>query len=98
MTPLLHWEAQMQLNWLSVEPELAAWAPAAMTNSHACGARARPRRRVGWFARARALLGLWRRRIYERTELTELSAHDLRDVGLSDAEVWAETQKWFWQE
>jgi uncharacterized protein YjiS (DUF1127 family) len=88
----------MQFHWLGVEPKLATAAPAAMTNSQACGTRARPRPRRGWFARAQALLHLWRRRIYERAELTGLSEHDLRDVGLSDAEVWAEAQKWFWQE
>jgi uncharacterized protein YjiS (DUF1127 family) len=88
----------MQSNWLGVEPEQATLALTVMTNSQARGARARSRRRVGWFSRARVLLSLWRRRPYERAELARLSAHDLRDVGLSDAEVWAETQKWFWQE
>jgi uncharacterized protein YjiS (DUF1127 family) len=88
----------MQLNSLGVEPELAVVALVAMTNSQAWGARARPRPSVGWFARAHALVHSWRRRIYGRAELTGLSAHDLRDVGLSDAEVWAETRKWFWQE
>jgi uncharacterized protein YjiS (DUF1127 family) len=88
----------MQVNGLGAEPQLATLALAAMTNSQARGARVRPRRRASWFARARALLDLWRRRFYGRAELTRLSAHDLRDVGLSDAEVWAETQKWFWQE
>jgi hypothetical protein len=76
----------LQLNWLEVEAELAPLAFAMMTNSQVCDARARPRRRVGWLARAQALLRLWRRRIYQRAELTELSA---RDVGLSNAEVWA---------
>jgi uncharacterized protein YjiS (DUF1127 family) len=88
----------MKINWFEIEPEPAPLAFAAMTNSQVCGARARPPRRVGWFARAQALLGLWRRRIYQRAELTGLSAHDLRDVGRSDAEVWAESRKWFWQE
>jgi len=88
----------MQVNWLGVEPERTTLALATMTNSQACGTRAGPRRRLGWFARVRALLYLWRRRIYERAELTGFSAHDLRDVALTEAEVWAETRKWFWQE
>lgn len=87
----------MQLNWLGGELGLAPLPLRQMTNSQACAGRTRPRR-AGWFARARGLLLRWRERVRQRAELAQLSACERRDIGVSDADVWAETEKWFWQE
>lgn len=42
--------------------------------------------------------GLWYRRHNERRTLAALPDYLLKDIGLSDADVWAESRKWFWQE
>ena len=57
-----------------------------------------PRRRRGAFSRARALLREWRQRIRQRAELARLDERDLHDIGRSDADVYRELGKWFWQE
>jgi uncharacterized protein YjiS (DUF1127 family) len=36
--------------------------------------------------------------MHQQAELARLATRDLRDIGLSEADVWAETEKWFWQE
>lgn len=44
-----------------------------------------------------ALLLTWRSRARERHHLAALSHHMRRDLGLSDADVFRESQKPFWQ-
>jgi len=89
----------MQLHWHEAELELAPLALSVMTNSQLCDDRIRFRpRRARWLSGAWAMLRKWRRRTFERAELARLSTHDLHDIGVSQAEAWAETQKWFWQE
>ena len=41
-------------------------------------------------------LALWRRRSAERAQLARLDARMRNDLGLSDADVWAETRKAAW--
>lgn len=57
-----------------------------------------PRRRGGAFSRARALLRGWRQRVQQRAELARLDERSLHDIGRSDADVYRELDKWFWQE
>jgi uncharacterized protein YjiS (DUF1127 family) len=40
---------------------------------------------------------LWLRRIATRRHLRELDAHQLADIGCSEAERRRECAKWFWQ-
>jgi uncharacterized protein YjiS (DUF1127 family) len=47
--------------------------------------------------RVLATLGLWRRRTRERRALAQLSPWALRDLGVSNAEVWAEIHKAPWR-
>ena len=42
--------------------------------------------------------GVWYRRHRERRALAALPGHLLKDIGISDADAWAESRKWFWQE
>ncbi|HTX77826.1 MAG TPA: DUF1127 domain-containing protein [Terracidiphilus sp.] len=49
------------------------------------------------FARTGRTLRLWRRRIRERQELALLPERDLRDMGALYADVWHETNQWFWR-
>jgi uncharacterized protein YjiS (DUF1127 family) len=49
------------------------------------------------FARIGQTLRLWRRRTRERQELALLSERELRDIGASHADVWHETNQWFWR-
>ncbi len=49
-------------------------------------------------ARIAGVLRLWLARIRERRELATLSAHELRDIGITPAEVFWETAKPFWRE
>jgi uncharacterized protein YjiS (DUF1127 family) len=89
----------MQLYWHGAEQEWVPAALSAVTNSHASGEPILRRTwRAGWLARMWTTLRRWRRRAWERDELAQLSAHDLHDLGISKAEVWAEGRKWFWQE
>ena len=39
----------------------------------------------------------WRRRVRERNELRKLSHRDLADFMCSNADAFAETNKWFWE-
>jgi uncharacterized protein YjiS (DUF1127 family) len=47
--------------------------------------------------RVLATLGLWRRRSRERRALAQLSPWALHDLGVSNAEVWAEIHKAPWR-
>ena len=40
---------------------------------------------------------LWGRRIRERNELARLGDRELHDIGASSADVWRETNEWFWR-
>lgn len=44
-----------------------------------------------------AILHVWQQRHRERTQLSELPAHLLKDIGVSRAEADAEIRKPFWQ-
>lgn len=39
----------------------------------------------------------WYGRIQQRHQMTEMSAHQMRDMGVSAADVYAETSKPFWR-
>ena len=64
-------------------------------SSYALGSPARPRH--GMLTRAGALLGLWAERMRERTQLARLSERDLRDIGLTLADVDRLLAKPFWR-
>lgn len=55
------------------------------------------RLRPGIIPRARALVRLWGQRMHERTELARLDDRDLRDIGLSRADVARILAKPFWR-
>jgi uncharacterized protein YjiS (DUF1127 family) len=57
-----------------------------------------PRRRRGVIARISALLRRWGDRRRQRAELARLDPRDWRDFGQSEADVYREVAKWFWQE
>jgi uncharacterized protein YjiS (DUF1127 family) len=40
---------------------------------------------------------LWLERARQRRQLRELSDHMLRDIGLTQADAWAESEKPFWR-
>ena len=40
---------------------------------------------------------VWLERARQRRQLRELSDHMLRDIGLTRADVWAESEKPFWR-
>lgn len=44
-----------------------------------------------------ALIKLWRERARQRQTLASLSDNDLKDLGLSRADAYAEGRKHFWQ-
>ncbi len=46
-------------------------------------------------ARWARLIKAWRRRCRERAQLAQMTPHELRDAGISHADVWLETRKWF---
>lgn len=48
-------------------------------------------------ARTLATLRLWRRRMRERRELASLGERELRDMRASSADIWNETNQWFWR-
>jgi uncharacterized protein YjiS (DUF1127 family) len=57
------------------------------------------RDRLGEHAGRSAELGLtWFDRARQRRQLCELSDHMLRDLGLTRADVWAESAKPFWRQ
>ena len=59
------------------------------------------RRRVGgvavWLRRAADLLLIWHERARQRRQLLSLNDHMLRDLGLTRADVMAESSKPFWR-
>jgi uncharacterized protein YjiS (DUF1127 family) len=52
---------------------------------------------ASWWNHAIALISLWRERARQRRALAKLSDDDLKDLGLSRADVYAEGRKHFWQ-
>ena len=55
-------------------------------------------RRLGNGGRLAAEGGLtWLERARQRRQLRELSDHMLRDIGLTRADAWAESEKPFWR-
>ena len=48
-------------------------------------------------ARTGETISLWRRRMRERDELARWTPRDMRDAGMSDADVWNELRKPFWR-
>ena len=51
----------------------------------------------GSFSKLIALLGLWYDRHCERQQLSQLSPHMLRDIGISQARARREASKFFWK-
>ncbi len=49
------------------------------------------------FRRAFAAVATWRARAGERRALATMNDHELRDIGITRADVWAETDKPFWR-
>jgi uncharacterized protein YjiS (DUF1127 family) len=54
--------------------------------------------RFGLIARAGALLAEWYGRARQRETLARLDAWAMRDLGLTDADVWREQRKYPWEE
>ncbi|HUN42191.1 MAG TPA: DUF1127 domain-containing protein [Acetobacteraceae bacterium] len=52
---------------------------------------------VALFSRIGRTLRVWRRRMREREEMARLSDRELRDMRASHADVWRETNQWFWR-
>jgi uncharacterized protein YjiS (DUF1127 family) len=52
----------------------------------------------GVVSRTTALVGLWRKRVRERHELVRLDARELRDIGITPADVAGEIAKPFWRD
>lgn len=57
---------------------------------------AEQRRRSAWLT-LWALLALWHHHHHSRRQLATLTARELADIGIGDAERWAECRKHFWQ-
>jgi uncharacterized protein YjiS (DUF1127 family) len=55
-------------------------------------------RHGGIVARAVGFVRVWLKRIRERRELAVLSERELRDIGVTPAEVFWETEKPFWRD
>ena len=55
-----------------------------------------PRPAEGLLRRISAAVSAWRAREEQRRALAQLSDHLLRDLGLSDADVWREMQRSSW--
>jgi uncharacterized protein YjiS (DUF1127 family) len=53
--------------------------------------------RPGLFARTAATLGLWLRLTREQRELALLGERELRDMGVSSADIWHEIRQPFWR-
>jgi uncharacterized protein YjiS (DUF1127 family) len=54
-------------------------------------------RKIGVLPRLGELLAIWSRRLEGRAELARLTERELRDIGISRSDVWAETRKPFWR-
>lgn len=57
-----------------------------------------PERALSFPARVFAVLAAWRRRARSRADLARFSDYELRDIGLTRAEVERECLKPFWRE
>ena len=66
---------------------MSIYSHTSMTNHHGSG----------FFAQLREILHIWRQRQIQRRQLTELSARDLHDVGLSWSDIAYEAEKPFWR-
>lgn len=55
------------------------------------------RNRRAWLVRALDLLLIWHERACQRRQLQLLSEHQLRDIGLSRADLEREASRRFWQ-
>jgi uncharacterized protein YjiS (DUF1127 family) len=63
------------------------------------GVRYQPVRSVeNRLSRAAAVITSWRRRARERAEFASWGPALKRDIGITDADIWRETRKWFWQD
>jgi len=49
------------------------------------------------FSRALALVQEWRLRAHGRRQLRSMDARLLKDIGLSRADAFRESRRWFWQ-
>ena len=56
-----------------------------------------PVRPGAWFRGLFGLLILWQRRWQQRQQLAGLDAHLLRDIGVTNRDVYREASKPFWQ-
>lgn len=59
--------------------------------------------RTGWLRRMSPIrlaeaLQLWWERSAQRRELAQLDDRMLRDIGISRADAYGESRKWFWQD
>lgn len=54
-------------------------------------------RTVDFSNAAYTTLKLWRSRSRQRRRLTHFSDHQLKDIGVSRADAWAESSKPFWK-
>ena len=52
---------------------------------------------VGRAERVSATLAAWRERMGQRAELIRRARTLKRDTAITDADIWRETRKWFWQ-
>jgi uncharacterized protein YjiS (DUF1127 family) len=62
-----------------------------------CLARRRLSGLAPWLRRTTDLLLIWHERARQRRQLSSLSDHMLRDLGLTRADVMAESSKPFWR-
>jgi uncharacterized protein YjiS (DUF1127 family) len=78
---------------------MAALAHQSLTNSQALPFRSRFAQppRPGLFARVTATLRLWLRHAHEQRELALLGERELRDMGVSSADIWREIRQPFWR-
>jgi uncharacterized protein YjiS (DUF1127 family) len=55
-----------------------------------------PRPPQGVLRRIVAAIAAWRTRVQQQSALAQMSDHMLRDLGLSDADIWRENRRWHW--
>jgi uncharacterized protein YjiS (DUF1127 family) len=75
---------------------MASVARQLLINSQASLLWPTPRRQT--LAWAVEVIKRWRSRMQQRAQLAQLDQHALRDIGQTDADVYRELAKWFWQE
>lgn len=49
------------------------------------------------FARVKAILSQWLKRVQQRQQLAAMNVYEMRDIGLSQADAYKEVQKAPWQ-